>query len=76
MKKIIVIIVALISIGLISCDGKGDQKGVATSPPKTDSPKPQAEPYSFKDFKLGMTLTEFNNIKTHIIYKKDHYCPE
>lgn len=69
MKNIIVIITALICVFLISCDSKVNQQGVATPPPKINSPKPPSEPYSFKDFKLGMTLAEFDNLKSHITYK-------
>lgn len=72
MKSIIIVIIAaLMSIGLISCDSKVDQKGVVVSQPKMNLPKPQSEPYSFKDFKLGMTLTEFNNLKPRVTYKND-----
>lgn len=72
MKNIIIVIIAaLISIGLISCDSKVDQKDVATSPPKINLPKPPAEPYSFKDFKLGMTLAEFKNLKPRVTFKNN-----
>jgi hypothetical protein len=72
MRNIIcIIIVALMSIGLISCDSRVDQKGIETSTPKINSSITQAEPYSFKEFKLGMTLAEFNNLKTHVIFKTD-----
>ena len=71
MKNIIVIITALICVFLISCDSNTGQKGVATSPPKIDLQKPSAEPYSFKDFKLGMTLEEFNKLTPSETYKFD-----
>jgi hypothetical protein len=68
-KIFVIIIVALISIVLLSCDSKVDKKNASTTPPKSIAPKPPAEPYSFKEFKLGMTIAEFYNLKPRVTYE-------
>ena len=69
--KIIATVLIPISIGLTACDNKVNQQSVAASAPKISAPEPQPDPYSFKDFKLGMSLSDFTALKPRITYKND-----
>jgi len=58
-------------IGLSALLGCNPQNSTTLNPPLPQSnpqPKPPALPYSFKEFTLGMHMSDFNKIKPRITY--------
>jgi len=78
MKLLGIVFLVLLVIGLISSLFLNDTKSTKQvaleksapqpSPPITPPPPPP-KPYAFKEFRLGMTINEFNKLKPNVTYK-------
>lgn len=65
------IFLTIFIIGILAAIITPRAKHTSPPPPENNSQKPQVEPYSFKDFQLGMTLGAFNDLNPDVTYKND-----
>lgn len=65
------IIACFLLLAFYGCEKGSPPASNSTAPQPTVARKPPATPYAFKEFKLGMTLSEFNKSKPRITYARD-----